>query len=70
MLRQSYELYLYYQSLMQDCDKQIEPIVKDYLKLLQTGDETPKPCTRAKKTKAGKNAVSIDVENILPDYGV
>ncbi len=33
MLRQSYELYLYYQQLMQNCDKQIEAIVKDYLKL-------------------------------------
>ena len=62
MLRQSYELYLYYQQLMQNCDKQIEAIVKDYLKLLQTNDEPPKPCTRAKKAKTRKNAVSIDVE--------
>lgn len=62
MLRQSYELYLYYQQLMQNCDKQIEAIVKDYLKLLQPDDEPPKPCTRAKKAKTRKNAVSIDVE--------
>lgn len=62
MLKQSYELYLYYQNLMQACDKQIETIVKDYLELLQTDDEPPKPCTRAKKPKARKNAVNINVE--------
>jgi transposase len=61
MLKQSYELYVYYQNLMKDCDKQIEGILQEYLKDVKP-EETSKPEQRAKKAKAQKNAVTIDIE--------
>jgi hypothetical protein len=62
MLEQSYQLYLYYQKLMKDCDKKIEKIALKYLSQINAS-EAEKECIRALKKKAHKNAVSIDIEN-------
>lgn len=64
MLKQSYGLYLNYQELMQDCDRQIEAVLKNYLEEIQP-DEAPKPCAKTKKSKARKNAVTIDAVTCL-----
>ena len=62
MLKQSFELYHYLQGQMKDCEKQIEIILKEYISSLPQ-ETTNKECPRAKKAKAKKNEVSIDIEN-------
>jgi len=61
MLSQSYNLYQYYQSQMQDCDKKIESIAQEYLAEIST-TEPEKEWLRSQKKKAQKNAITIDIE--------
>ena len=62
MLKQSYNLYLYYQQQMRDCDKQIEKIAKEYLAEIDVAGV--EKLVRSNKKKAKKNEVTIDVEKI------
>ena len=39
MLKQSYELYLYYQKQMQDCDKQVHKIAIEYIAQVDANKE-------------------------------
>ena len=61
MLKQSYDLYLYYQTQMRACDKKIENIAKEYLAEINIG-VLEKEFLRSEKKKAQKNAVTIDIE--------
>jgi len=61
MLGQSYQLYQYYQTQMQACDKQIESIAQAYLEQITITDSEHE-WLRAQKKKAQKNTVTIDVE--------
>ncbi|GHT78806.1 IS110 family transposase [Bacteroidia bacterium] len=61
MLEQSYNLYNFYQAQMQDCEKKIESIAKEYLVSIQA-KEPEKDWLRSLKKKAQKNAVTIDIE--------
>ena len=62
MLKQGFELYHYLQGQMQECDKQIETITKEYIATLPK-ESTSKECPRANKVKGRKNRVSIDIED-------
>jgi transposase len=62
MLKQSYDLYLYYQQQMRACDKQIEKIAKEYLAQIDTAGADK--LIRSNKKKSKKNEVTIDVEKI------
>ena len=65
MLKQSYDLYLFYQQQMSDCDKQIAQIAKEYLAEIDVaGVAGLKKLIRSNKKKSKKNAVTIDVEQI------
>jgi len=63
ILEQSYNLYIFYQNQMKDCDKKIEKIANEYLteiNLLNTDIQFVKSL----KKKAQKNTVTIDIEKI------
>jgi hypothetical protein len=63
MLKQSFDLYHYLQTQMKDCEKQIGSILKEYTSCVQQQQEAAGECPRSKKVKAGKNMISIDMEN-------
>ena len=61
MLKQSYDLYLYYQNKMQSCDQKIESIAEEYLAEINIG-KPEKEFLRSEKKKSKKNFVTIDIE--------
>jgi transposase len=61
LLEQSYNLYIFYQEQMKECDRKIESIAKEYLTEIKA-KEPEKEWLRALKKKAQKNAVTIDIE--------
>jgi transposase len=71
MLEQSYNLYIFYQKQMQDCDKKIEKIAQEYIAKISL-NEQEKDFLSSKKTKTTKkNAVNFDVEKMAFDvFGV
>jgi hypothetical protein len=63
MLNQSYNLYLYYQKQMQDCDKQIEKIAREYLAEIDVvGAEN---LSRVNKKKALKIKLLLMLKKLL-----
>jgi transposase len=61
LLEQSYRLYQFYQKQMQECDKKIERIGKEYLAQINSASSTFEYLLSGKKNRH-KNAIAFDVE--------
>ena len=59
VMRQSHDLYLYYQKMIKHCDEKIESILLQYTAQI---DESGTEFVRSKKQKQAKSNVSMDIE--------
>ncbi len=64
-LKQSYELYEFYQKKVQECDVEIEKMLKRFTSMIDTGRVG---LVRRRKAVCRKNTVCFDVESY--DYAI
>jgi len=63
-LKQSYELYLFYQQKIQECDKQIEATLQERILREKAGTSGNLPLTSIKRKKYNKNDPKINLQEL------
>lgn len=71
IMKQSQDLYKFYQDQISNCEKEIEKLVKEYTSSLKQEADGAKQLVRCEKRQAEKNKITMDIESYAFDlWGV